>query len=182
LLDHAATSAIAPAGSDLRVVADVRMVTPSRRVAALRVAMRVTVTDEGEDLRSLERAVKQAVRTLALVALLVALLAAAAVGGAAHHGAPATTAAGGGELIAHASEAGPHHGDAPHHGDRSDRADRSGEPACATTACIAALAVGVVPVAVPAAAAATGTWSTVAAESDRLPRPALAARVVPSPD
>jgi hypothetical protein len=74
LADHPAPSAIAPAGADLRVVARVRMVTPARRVANLRVAMRVQVTERDEDMASLVRAIKGAVRRLLLVATVMAAL------------------------------------------------------------------------------------------------------------
>lgn len=77
--DHPAPRMIAPVGADLRVVAQVRMLTPARRVASMRVAMRVRVTEHDEDVRSLARAIKAAVRTMALAALLVAALFAAGV-------------------------------------------------------------------------------------------------------
>jgi hypothetical protein len=69
---------IAPVGVDLRVVAQVRMRTPFRRVTSMRVAMRVRVTERDEDARSLVRAIEAALRTLALAALVVAALFAAA--------------------------------------------------------------------------------------------------------
>jgi hypothetical protein len=130
LLETAAPSAIAPAGSDLRVVARVRMVTPGRRVAIMRVAMRVTVTEQDEDERSLARAIQQAVRTLALVALVLAALAAST-----------------------------------------------------RTAVVAArLMHGVGLTALVVAVLAAAPSAPARAESDRMPRPALVAGVVPSPD
>jgi uncharacterized membrane protein len=130
LLEHAAPSAIAPAGSDLRVVARVRMVTPGRGTASMRVAMRVTVTEQDEDERSIARAITQAVRTLALVALLLAVLAASA-----------------------------------------------------RTAFVAArLMHGVELTALVIAVLAAAPSSPVRARSERMPRPALVAGVVPSPD
>jgi hypothetical protein len=147
LPEHAAPSAIAPAGSDLRVVARVRMVTPGRGMASMRVAMRVTVTEQDEDERSLARAIKQAVRTLALVALLVAALAAGARRTWARDGAhTALVAVGGvggvGVDDVHAIE----------------------------------LAARLL------AALAAAPSSPVRARSERMPRPALVAGVVPSPD
>jgi hypothetical protein len=130
LLETAAPSAIAPAGSDLRVVARVRMVTPGRRMAVMRVAMRVTVTEQDEDERSLVQAIRQAVRTLALVALLVAALAASA-----------RTAVAAAHLLH---------------------------------------AVGLTALAIALLAGAPS--APVRARSDRMPRPALVAGVVPSPD
>ena len=130
MLEHAAPSAIAPAGSDLRVVARVRMVTPGRGTASMRVAMRVTVTEQDEDERSIARAIKQAVRTLALVALLLAALAASAR--------TAFVAA----RLMHAAE-------------------------------LTALVIAVL---------AAAPSSPVRARSERMPRPALVAGVVPSPD
>jgi hypothetical protein len=138
LPEHAAPSAIAPAGSDLRVVARVRMVTPGRRMAIMRVAMRVTVTEQDEDERSLARAIRQAVRTLALVTLMLAALAASARTGSRHGTRAAVVALG--EI--HALEL------------------------------TALLLLGL----------AAGPSSPVRARSERLPRPALAAGVVPSPD
>lgn len=139
--EHAAPSAIAPAGSDLRVVARVRMVTPGRGVASMRVAMRVTVTEQDEDERSLARAIKQAVRTLALVALLLVALAAGARRTWARDGTRTALVAVGVDDV-HAIE----------------------------------LAARLL------AALAAAPSSPVRARSERMPRPALVAGVIPSPD
>jgi hypothetical protein len=141
LPEHAAPSAIAPAGSDLRVVARVRMVTPGRGVASMRVAMRVTVTEQDEDERSLARAIKQAVRTLALLALLLAALAAGARRTRARDGARTGLVAVGMDDV-HAIE----------------------------------LAARLL------AALSAAPSSPVRARSERMPRPALVAGVIPSPD
>jgi hypothetical protein len=141
LPEHAAPSAIAPAGSDLRVVARVRMVTPGRGMAIMRVAMRVTVTEQDEDERSLARAIKQAVRTLALLALLVAALAAGA---------------------------------------RRTWTRDGAHTALVAVGVDDAHAVGLAARLLAALAAAPS--SPVRARSERMPRPALAAGVVPSPD
>jgi hypothetical protein len=138
LLEHAAPSAIAPAGSDLRVVARVRMVTPGRGTASMRVAMRVTVTEQDEDERSLARAIRQAVRTLALVALLLAVLAAGA---------------------------------------------QTGSRTSTRTAVVAVGEMhGIELTALLLAALAAAPSSPIRARSERMPRPALVAGVVPSPD
>ncbi|HEY8526708.1 MAG TPA: hypothetical protein VIL48_17190 [Acidimicrobiales bacterium] len=159
MLDHAAPSALAPAGSDLRVVADVRMVTPGRRVAALRVAMRVKVTERDEDIRSIARAVSQAVRTLVLVALLVAAMAA---GSAAHRSVAPDVLAGG----------------------VTDRVACAAGTCAHASAAAPPLVVGAVPAAVLVLVlvVAAGLGARVVPESDRLPRPALADSVLPSPD
>jgi len=159
LLEHAAPSAIAPAGSDLRVIARVRMVTPGRGMASMRVAMRVTVTEQDEDERSLARAIGQAVRTLALVALLLAALAA---GAQAHGGGPGLVRFGGSHEDAHAAVVA--------------AADSSPGNAADDVQAIE-------PPTAPLLAALAGALSSpVRAESQRMPRPALVAGVVPSPD
>jgi hypothetical protein len=150
LLEHAAPSAIAPAGSDLRVVARVRMVTPGRGIASMRVAMRVTVTEQDEDERSLAQAIRQAVRTLALVTLLLAVLTA---GTQAHGRAPGLVPFGGGHEDAQAAVV-------------TAAEVQSGEP----------------PTAPAPAQLAAAPSSPVRAESQRMPRPALVAGVIPSPD
>jgi hypothetical protein len=160
LLEHAAPSAIAPAGSDLRVVARVRMVTPGRGMASMRVAMRVTVTEQDEDERSLTRAIGQAVRTLALVALLLAALAA---GAQAHGRGPGVVPFGGGHEDGHAAVV-------------MAAADSSPGSAAGDVQAIG-------PPTAPLLAALVGAPSSpVRAESQRMPRPALVAGVVPSPD
>jgi hypothetical protein len=123
---RAATGIVAPVGADLRVVARVRMVTPVRRVANLRVAMRVQVTEQDEDLGSLKRAIQRALRALLIVALMAAAMARGAAARVARALAPA-------------------------------------------------------PAPVLAALTRTTTWPVVV-ESERTPRPALAASVIPSPD
>ena len=124
--DEAATGGVVPVGSDLRVVARVRMGTLARGVAELRVAMRVQVTGEDEDLRSLKLAIQRAVRALLLVAMMVAVL---------------------------------------------------GRGVVRRVACAVASVLAPVPVVF----ARTMSWPVVV-ESQRTPRPALAASVIPSPD
>jgi hypothetical protein len=126
LPEPAAPSVVAPVGADLRVVARVRMVTPARRVANLRVAMRVQVTEQDEDLRSLTRAIQRALRALLIVAMMATALTRGAVRRVAHALAPA-------------------------------------------------------PAPVPVALTRITTWPIVV-ESERIPRPALASSVIPSPD
>ena len=167
----------------MRVTARVRMVTPTRGVATMRVAMRVQVTEQDEDERSITRAVRSAVRTLALVALLVALLVAGAQrasawpAGADGSAGPAgaVTAPSGGELD----------GGCGHHqrGTHAPSATSSSPSAATSTAALhcAAHAHAVAPPAPPRPAATAGPWSWVA-EAHRMPRPALAATVVVSPD
>jgi hypothetical protein len=150
LLEPAAPSAIAPAGSDLRVVARVRMVTPGQRIASMRVAMRVTVTEQDEDERSLAQAIRQAVRTLALVTLLLAVLTA---GTQAHARGSGLVPFDGGHEDAHAAVV-------------ASAEVQSGEP----------------PTAPASAELAAAPSSPVRAESQRMPRPALVAGVIPSPD
>jgi hypothetical protein len=201
LLDHAAPSAIAPVGADLRVVARVRMATPGRGVANLRVAMRVTVTEQDEDERSIARAVRQAVRTLVLVALLLAAMIAGAQRSgplpartdhvestAARVAAVAADATEAADAAAWRSTAGG--GDAPAPGEivrsRPDTLDSS--PATGLGADETALGAmdavhAVVPPPAPRPAGlAVDAWSPVVAASQRTPRPALAASVIPSPD
>jgi hypothetical protein len=158
LSEHAAPSAIAPAGADLRVVARVRMVTPGRGVASMRVAMRVTVTERDEDERSLARAIGQAMRTLALVALLLAALAA----GTKAHGS-------GGELV-------PVGGDGHAHATVVAAADSSPGAAAGDVQAIES------PTAPLLAVLAAAPSSPMRAQSHRMPRPALVAGVIPSPD
>jgi hypothetical protein len=165
LLEHAAPSAIAPAGSDLRVVARVRMVTPGRGTASMRVAMRVTVTEQDEDERSLARAIGQAVRTLALVALLLAALAA---GAQAHGRGPGLVPFGGGHEDGHAAVV---------------AAADSSPGSTGSTRSAGGDVQAIEPPTAPLPAALAGAPSSpVRPESQRLPRPALVAGVVPSPD
>ena len=165
MLAHAAPSAIAPAGSDLRVVARVRMVTPGRGMASMRVAMRVTVTEQDEDEGSLARAIRQAVRTLALVALLLAALAA---GAQAHGRGPGVMPFGSGHEDAHAVVL----------------AAADSSPGSPGSPGIAAGDVQAIEPPHPPlrAALAAAPSSHGRPESQRMPRPALVAGVVPSPD
>lgn len=126
MAEQAAPGVIAPVGADLRVVARVRMVTPVRRVANLRVAMRVQVTEQDEDLRGLTRAIQRALYALLIVAMMAAALARGA----------------------------------------AQRVARALVPALAPD---------------PVTLARTTTWPVVV-ESERVPRPALATSVIPSPD
>lgn len=209
LLDHAAPSVIAPVGADLRVVARVRMVMPDHRVARMRVAMRVQVTEQDEDERSLVWAIKRAIRTLAIVAVLVAALAvgagrtqqafgshvdpeslamAVALAGTGGGGEPSSSppALGVHDQAALLQPDGGHQLSSrppvvhTHEGATLLRA--SDETPDVPPSAATSTAHAIEPVPAPAAGdAATAAWRFVL-DSQRTPRPALATSVLPSPD